>query len=97
MKRIIALLLCLTILLAGCGIQQEAIEPGLPEDETITNVPEVTPSETETEPEEATLPMELLAVSVPAVRDVFSTDDGTELFSYTSQHMQLIFPDAYVA
>ena len=97
MKRIIALLLCLTILLAGCGIQQEAIEPGLPEDETITNVPEVTPSETETEPEEATLPMDLLAISVPAVRDVFSTDDGTELFSYTSQHMQLIFPDADVA
>ena len=99
MMKIIAILLCFAVLLTGCGVQQESIEPVLPEGETIANVQEVAPSETETEPEpeEVMLPTELLAVSVPAVCDVFEADDGTEIFSYTSQHMQFIFPDASIA
>lgn len=99
MMKIIAILLCFAVLLIGCGVQQESIEPVPPEGETIANVQEVAPSETETEPEpeEVMLPTELLAVSVPAVCDVFEADDGTEIFSYTSQHMQFIFPDASIA
>ena len=99
MMKIIAILLCFAVLLTGCGVQQESIEPVLPEGETIANVQEVAPSETEIEPEpeEVMLPTELLAVSVPAVSDVFEADDGTEIFSYTSQHMQFIFPDASIA
>ena len=99
MMKIIAILLCFAVLLTGCGVQQESIEPVPPEGETIANVQEVAPSETETEPEpeEVMLPTELLAVSVPAVCDVFEADDGTEIFSYTSQHMQFIFPDASIA
>ena len=99
MMKIIAILLCFAVLLTGCGVQQESIEPVPPEGETIVNVQEVAPSETETEPEpeEVMLPTELLAVSVPAVCDVFEADDGTEIFSYTSQHMQFIFPDASIA
>ena len=99
MMKIIAILLCFAVLLIGCGVQQESIEPVPPEGETIANVQEVAPSETETEPEpeEVMLPTELLAVSVPAVSDVFEADDGTEIFSLTSLHMQFIFPDASIA
>ena len=102
MKKIFAILLSLFILLTGCGIQQESIEPAKPEAETLPNAqeatpgkPEITPSELKTE--DVLVPTELLAVSVPAVCDVWNAEDGTELFSYTSQHMQFIFPEEEVA
>ena len=39
----------------------------------------------------------LLSVSVPAVTETSSADDGTIIFQYTYQHMSLILPDAAVA
>ncbi len=97
MKKVCAMLLCLVILLSGCGIQQESSQPIKPEEDILPTVPEETPSTSLAEPEEVFAPTELLAVSVPAVTDVFNADDGTEIFSYTSQHMQFIFPDAEIA
>ena len=97
MKKVCAMLLCLVILLTGCGIQQESSQHVNPEEEIIPTVPEEIPTTPEAEPEEVFGPTELLAVSVPAVTDVYTADDGTELYTYTSQHMQFIFPDAEVA
>ena len=35
--------------------------------------------------------------AVPAFTETFSLDDGTELFSYTAQNMQLLLPDEEIA
>ena len=97
MKKVCTMLLCLAILLTGCRIQQEPSQPVASEEEMLDTIPESNPTITEAEPEEVFVPAELLAVSVPAVADVFNADDGTELYSYTSQHMQFIFPDAEIS
>lgn len=97
MKKAFAMFLCLVILLSGCGKSQELTEPIEPEKEILPTVPKDSLGELESESEEASVPTELLAVSVPALTDTLHADDGTELFSYTSQHMEFIFPDAGIA
>lgn len=95
MKRIFLLLLCMTLLmLTACADRQDAV-----------SIPSTNASEAETEapsqitdyavPEETTDP--LIAVSVPLTTDSYHTDDGSELFSYSYQHMSLTFPDPDVA
>ena len=64
------MLLCLAILLTGCRIQQEPSQP-VASEEMLDTIPEANPTITEAEPEEVFVPAELLAVSVPAVADVF--------------------------
>lgn len=94
MKKNLALLLCMIFLLTGCSTNHQtaaALPETLPE-ATPDAVSEPTASET-AEPDEN----ELFAVSVPAVTERFMLEDGTELFSYTAQHMQLILPDEEVA
>lgn len=88
MKKLVALLLCLTLLLVGCSSNTEPVLTP-PFAEPIQNIPEST--------EDVAISKELLAVSVPVTTECFNHEDGTELFSYTAQHMQLIFPDAEVA
>lgn len=85
MKRILALLLCLGILLCGCAKK---------EDNTGT-IPAVVPDVTQAP--EAEIMTALAAVSVPATTENFCLEDGTEIFSYSYQHMSLIFPDGNVA
>lgn len=98
MKRLFLLLLCCVLILAGCRTQTEpvvTIPDAMPE--TVpTDTTEATEQINETEviiPKDTTL----LSVSVPAVTEEYTLEDGTPLFSYTSQHMQLVLPDENVA
>lgn len=95
MKRILLLSLCMILLaLAACAAQPEVTAT---QASSVLNDPTEPPAEvTEgTEPEEARTG--LAAVSVPLTTDSFQADDGTELFSYSYQHMSLTFPDPQVA
>jgi len=85
MKKIVALMLCSILLLSGCSKQEEiagTIPPVIPET-TLEVIPETMTA--------------LAAVSVPASTETYYLEDNTELFSYSFQHMDLIFPDETVA
>ena len=102
MRKLIAIFLCLTLLLAGCSTDTTptgTIPPVAPEieleetetpttdtDHEVTDVPAAEPENTA-----------LLSVSVPAVTEQYILENGTTLFSYTAQHMELILPDEEVA
>ena len=90
MRKTVLLLLCIAMLLAGCSVKDDTVHT-LPDPGFIEDAPNDEPAE-ELESE-----TQLLAVSVPAATERFIHEDGTELFSYTSQHMQFVFPDAEVA
>ena len=92
MKRYFILWLMIALLLCGCqdNISEETLPSSLPSEATLQ--PEPTQ-----EVVEETEPVPLYAVSVPATSDVTQAQDGTTLFTYTAQHMQLILPDAEVA
>ena len=102
MKKTIILILCVAFLLGGCNTQVEptgTIAPVIQEE-----IPETEPAPTvETDPPAEEIPVTepentaLLSVSVPAVTEEFHLEDGTTLFSYTGQHMELILPDEDVA
>lgn len=90
MKKILVLCICTALFLVGCNSN---IEPAIPE-------PTIAPVPTATEPniqDTVEVQTQLLAVSVPASTEKTTLDDGSELFSYTSQHMQFLFPDEEVA
>ena len=94
MRKTVLLLLCIAMLLAACGVEENTVHT-LPDPGFIEDAPNDEPNDEPTEePESET---QLLAVSVPAATERFIHEDGTELFSYTSQHMQFVFPDAEVA
>lgn len=94
MKSKILCLLCIALLLSGC-IQTEIPQEPLPtQTEKLAENTETLP---QPEEQDVYLTHELLAVSVPAFTEISQAEDGTELFSYTAQHMQLIFPDEDVA
>lgn len=87
MKRFLALLLCLLVLFVGCSAEQKEdafIPPEIIEPTVITS--------TETHSD-----TELFAVAVPVSIDRFCLEDGTELYSCASQHMELILPNDEVA
>lgn len=90
MKKILVLCICTALFLIGCNSN---IEPAIPE-------PTIAPVPTATEPniqDTVEVQTQLLAVSVPTSTEKTILDDGSELFSYTSQHMQFLFPDEEVA
>jgi len=94
MRKIITVLLCIVFLLSGCKADISptgTIPPLVPDAE-----PETTPAPTEGTISEP-VSTALLAVSVPADSEHFYLEDGTELFTYTAQHMQLILPDEDIA
>lgn len=78
------LILCIIFILSGCSNTEQVQEPFTP--------PVTLPAETQ-----SVNGSELLAVSVPAVTENYALEDGTEIFSYTAQHMQLILPNEDVA
>lgn len=90
MKKLLVLCICTALLLAGCNVN---MEPTIPEP-TIAPVPTATETNTHDSVEVQT---QLLAVSVPSSTEITTLDDGTELFSYTSQYMHFLFPDEEVA
>ena len=86
MKKLITISLCFLILLAGCADNTE-----------ITGtIPPIIPEEIISTTEDETMTA-LAAVTVPANTESYCLEDGTEIFSYTAQHMNLIFPNAAVA
>lgn len=89
MKRLMALLLCLALLVLPACAPKEEVSVTLP-----TTVPTQTTQPTE-EVSQTITP--LAAVTVPVTTEAFFLEDGTELFSYSYQHMNLIFPDTAVA
>ena len=95
MKRMLILVLSFLMLITGCTKSEE--QPSIPSENST--VAESTQIDTliEEENEEEEFVKALLAVSVPANVETYTTEDGAELFSYTSQHMQLILPNASVA
>lgn len=99
MKKICILILCCIFVLSGCQTADHSIE-SMPVPTTETTVSEMPENESQESPQETTEIIEtneLLSVSIPASTEVFTHDDGTEIFSYTAQHMQLIHPDEEVA
>ena len=99
MKKLLILLLCSILILSGCANKQEST-PTIPQ-----NAPESAP-EIQFEPatEENTEPIvieetntQLLSVAVPASTERYIAEDGTELFAYTAQHMELLLPNEEVA
>lgn len=88
MKKILSLIICLSLLLAGCA------KPNT--DETQTT-PAIT-TQTTTEPT-VILPQQeaMYAVSVPTISESSRAEDGTVIFSYTHQSMMLTLPDPDVA
>ena len=90
MKKILVLCICIALFLAGCNTN---VKPTIPEP-TIAPVPTATETNIRDTIEVQT---QLLAVSVPSTTEKTTLDDGTELFSYTAQHMQFLFPDEEIA
>ncbi len=102
MKKQIAVILTLLILLTGC---QPPAEDAAPTDpivvEPLPDHPTVFAAETE-ETVSADDAIEyqqqtMFAVSMPLANEIFSAEDGTTLFTYTYQNMQLIVQDQEVA
>lgn len=95
MKKLLIILLCSILILSGCAKNQESV-PTIPQKSPET-VPEiiVEPSaEEDTEPNVAEdRDTELLSVAVPASTERYTAEDGTELFAYTAQHMELLLPN----
>lgn len=90
MRKILLFCLCAVILLAGCNANPDTVH-------TLPSPDFAQDGINEDAVQEAYSSKELLAVSVPAVTERYTDEDGRELFSYTAQHMQFIFPDAEVA
>ena len=95
MKRIIIICLFAVTLLCGCrhsetppaDISQHIQETTVP---TMENIPaEESPTDT------ASIP--LYAVSVPAITETHTAQNGTVVYAYTAQHMQLIHPNEEIA
>lgn len=88
MKKILCFIICLSLLLAGCG------NPNTDETGTVPH----TATEYVTAPV-VILPQQeaMYAVSVPAISESTLAEDGTVIFSYTHQSMMLTVPDPEVA
>lgn len=99
MKNFLIVLLCSILILSGCASQQQTT-PTIPQ-----KSPETVPvTEVEIDIEESTEPniteeenTQLLSVAVPASTEQYALEDGTELFTYTAQHMQLLMPNEEIA
>ena len=99
MKRLLIILLCGILILSGCANQQEtsATIPQMAPETVPETLPETVPdSTTETEHIEA-VETELISVAVPATTEDYALEDGTALFSYTAQHMQLLLPNESIS
>lgn len=98
MKRYLALLLCLMLVLTGCGTKNNTagtIPEPIPQTLPASNG-DLTQELPSTDPTDSAA-CELIAVSLPASTESFSLEDNTELFFYTAQHMQLIHPNEEIA
>lgn len=90
MKKIIALLLTAVLLsgLVGCGRETVQWDP-------TYKIPTNTQATFPTDIQPQQLPM--VSVSLPVVTQDYSADNGTVIYSHTSQNISLIVPDPEVA
>lgn len=101
MKKQIAMILVLMLLLTGC---QKPVEEAPQITPTAAETEPVVPEVTASEHEETTIPEPVLyeqqtmyAVSMPLVTEIYTAEDGNAIFSHTYQNMQLTIPDPDVA
>ena len=99
MKKCLIMLLCSILILSGCTPKQDTA-PTIPQMAPET-VPEIMIEPTTCEDTNPTIIEErntqLLSVTVPASTERYISEDGTELFKYTAQHMELLLPDEEIA
>lgn len=98
MKRILVILLVLSLLLAGCGKapQMDAAEPsGVTDPSTPAHPSEPAVEDDSMAPSYTQQPM--VAVSVPATTKYVTDDNGNVLFSHTRQNIHLTLQDPEVA
>lgn len=88
MKRIVILVVCMLFILSGCGIENST---------TPTIPPVVADHSSDPLPANFSSDTDLSAVSVPATTEKYVLEDGTEIFSYTTQRMELILSNEAVA
>lgn len=91
MKKLIVLLFAV-LLLTGCTGNEETVVAALPE----PTAPPVLPV-TEVAVNDDTATFDFISVSLPAAYETYFNEDGSALFSSSSQHIQLVYPDAELA
>ena len=101
MKKQIAIILVLMLLMTGCHAPIEEIPQTTP---TVPKTEPVIPEVTVTEPEATAVPetvvyeqQTMYAVSMPLVTEKYTAEDGNTVLSHTYQDMQLTIPDPDVA
>lgn len=100
MKRLLCTLLCVMLVLSGCGASKNPADttaaPAADTTVPSTAAPETTTPETtvpeETDPQTLQLPMS--AVFMPTVSDYVYADDGALIFTGTLQEISLTIPNA---
>ncbi len=93
MKKISSIILSLSLVLAITGCAPKSTDATLPSDTTENS--EIQPTVDSTNPPIAQAAM--AAVSVPAITEDLTADDGTVLFQYTYQTMSLVLQEPEVA
>lgn len=92
MKKYISILLVLAFLMAGCS--NSANKGTAPTETTVPTVPTET---TEPSAEPVIVQQDMTAVALPMTEEALTTEDGTLLFTYQEQSMNLVLPDPDVA
>lgn len=98
MKKYVAFLLavCLLLTCVGCHRQPDAIPTGGATAPTVTE-PEASTDAHPTDPPLTAGQEPMISVSVPAVTESASAEDGTTIFQYMYQNVSLTCPDPAVA
>lgn len=98
MKLTLRVVVCLLLTLSLCACTPKSpavIQPTLDSADTPSGT--TAPATETTSPEITVKQMPLSAVSLPIVTESKTADDGTEIFRYTFQNINLTHPDADVA
>lgn len=91
MKRWILFLLSI-FLLCGCSANQHTAPIPASEPTAAPILPVIDAPEISTD-----IPFEFISVTVPATMETYAAEDGTPLFAYMGQHIEIIHPDASLA
>lgn len=99
MRRKLAAVMVLALILSGCGTSfgnTETTEASIVE--TLkTSVTEATELQTGTHNQETSAPLPMITVSVPVISEDTTAEDGTVIFRVITQNMRLVMQDPDVA
>lgn len=96
MKKLILAILVLTLLVSGCTPADK--KEDLPMPTEVDPQPESTaPESTESTGDSVIIQQDMTAVSLPVVKETLTDKDGTVLFTYQGQSMNLVVADPGVA